>query len=153
MTELTVVRAAKNLKLLRYDAEQAIDAAAERTRARFATPGKHTIYDKKLQEGLRYLDAVAAGKTPADLSKYPYMAREVGPGKTAATAVDLANLWVAMNAAWEQVSPVIEDVSITAKARAKAATTAAAIASVAAAAAAVLDGIGEKPPERPKPRR
>ena len=155
MTELTVVRAAKNLELVRYDAERAIDAAAEQTRARFATPGKHTIYDKKLQEATRYLDAVAAGKTPADLSKFPYMRREVGPGKTAATPSELAQLWVAMNAAWEGVSPIIEDISITAKAKVKSARSRADIDSIKDAAAAALDGIGDKPPRRPgtKPRR
>jgi hypothetical protein len=156
MTELTVVRVAKNLALVRYDAERAIDAAADQTRARFATPGKHTIYDKKLQEAQRYLDAVATDKTPADLKKFPYMAREVGPGKTAATPLELAELWVAMNAQWEQVSPIIEDISISAKSQVKSARSRDDIDRIKTAAAAALDGIGERPPERPdknKPRR
>lgn len=155
MSELTVVRVAKNLALVRYDAERAIDDAADQTRARFATPGKHTIYDKKLQEATRYLDAIAAGKTPADLTKFPYMRREVGSGKTAATPEELANLWVTMNAQWEQVSPIIEDISITAKAQVKTARSRAEINAIRNTAASALDGIGDPPPRRPgnKPRR
>lgn len=150
MTGLTVVRAAKNLKFVRYRAEREIEAAADETRARFATPGKHTIYDKKLQEAQRYLDAVASGKPPADLKKFPYMSREVGPGKTAETPEDLANLWIAMNGQWEQVSPIIEDISITAKSRVKTARSAADIDQIKAEAITSLDSIGEKPPENPR---
>jgi hypothetical protein len=150
MTGLTVVRAAKNLKFVRYRAEREIDAAADETRARFATPGKHTIYDKKLQEAQRYLDAVSSGNPPEDLKKFPYMSREVGPDKTAATPEDLANLWITMNGQWEQVSPVIEDISITAKSRVKTARSAADIEQIKANAIASLDAIGEKPPENPR---
>jgi hypothetical protein len=146
---LTRIRATKNLDLPRYDAARSVEGAAERTRARFATPGKHTIYDKKLQEAQRYLAAVADGKTPADLKKYPYMERETGPGKTAETPVELANLWVSMNAAWEQVSPLIEDISITAKARIRAAGSTGDIRDITEAALSALDEIGEKPPPRP----
>jgi hypothetical protein len=149
---LTVIHRGKNLPLLRHEAEQRIEAAAAETRSRYATPGKHVIYDRKLKEAERYLAAVAAGNTPATLNGFPYMKREVG--KTAPTAVDLANLWIAMNAAWEDVSATIEEISITAKAEARAAGTAEDIASIAGTAAAALDAIGEKPPQRPnKPRR
>jgi hypothetical protein len=148
---LTVIHRGKNLPLLRHEAEQRIEAAAAETRSRFATPGKHVIYDRKLKEAERYLVAVSSGSTP-NINGYPYMKKEVG--KTAPTAVDLANLWVMMNSAWEDVSATIEEISITAKAQARAAGTAEDIASIADTAAAALDAIGEKPPQRPnKPRR
>lgn len=151
---LTPIRVGKNLDLLRYEAENDIEAAAARTRARFATPGKYVIYDKKLQEATRYLDAVAAGNPPNNLAKYPYLKREVGPGKTAPTALALAQLWVGMNAQWEEVSATIEEISVVAKAQARAGGSKAEIRAVAAAATAALDAIGDKPPERPnKPNR
>lgn len=149
---LTVVRAAKNLPWLRYEAEEIIEAAAARTRARYATPGKHTVYDRKVQEATRYLAAVEAGQTPANLSKYPYMKREVGPGKTAATALELANIWVGRNAEWEEISATIEGISVQAKADAKAAGRKEDIDAITAAAVTALDAIGDKPPERPKKR-
>lgn len=146
---LQTVRGSKNLDLSRYEAEQAIEYAAAETRARFATPNKHTIYDRKHREATRYLDAVAAGNTPANLNGYPYMRKEVGPGKTAETALELANLWVAMNAQWEEVSPVIEDISLTAKAQARSANSRADIDAIKDAALAALDAIGTPPPKRP----
>jgi hypothetical protein len=146
---LQTVRGSKNLDLSRYEAEQAIERAAADTRARFATPDKHQIYDRKHREATRYLDAVAAGNVPPNLNSYPYMKKEVGPGKTAETALELANLWVAMNAQWEEISPVIEDISLTAKAQARSANSRADIDAIRDAALAALDGIGTPPPKRP----
>ena len=146
---LQTVRGAKNMALSRYEAEQAIERAAAATRARFATPDKHVIYDRKFQEATKYLEAVAAGNTPANLNKYPYMKREVGPGKTAATAHELANLWVEMNAQWEEVSPIIEDISLPAKAGVRTARSRTDIEAIKNAAIAALDAIGTPPPKRP----
>lgn len=143
------IRGTKDLTIPRYDAESTIEDAANGVRSRFATPGKHTIYDKKLQEGVRYLEAVAAGKTPQDLKKFPYMNKEVGPGKTAPTAEALATLWVEMNAAWEQVSPSIEEISVTAKAAVKTARSKADIDKIVSDAIEELDQIGTPPPKRP----
>jgi hypothetical protein len=146
---LTRVRATKDLSVPRYEAELNIEAAANSVRGRFATPGKHTIYDRKLQEGTRYLEAVAAGKTPSDLKKFPYMAKEVGPGKTASTPEALATLWVTMNAAWEDVSATIEEISISAKAAVKTARSRTDIDKIADDARRKLDAIGTPPPQRP----
>ena len=146
---LQTVRGAKNMALSRHEAEQAIERAAAATRARFATPDKHVIYDRKFQEATKYLEAVAAGNTPANLNKYPYMKREVGPGKTAATALELANLWVAMNAQWEEVAPIIEDISLPAKAGVRIARSRTDIDTIRDAAIAALDAIGTPPPKRP----
>ena len=137
------------MALSRHEAEQAIERAAAATRARFATPDKHVIYDRKFQEATKYLEAVAAGNTPANLNKYPYMKREVGPGKTAATALELANLWVAMNAQWEEVAPIIEDISLPAKAGVRIARSRTDIDTIRDAAIAALDAIGTPPPKRP----
>jgi hypothetical protein len=147
---MTVIRAGKNLPWLRYEAEEIIEAAAARTRARYATPGKHTVYDRKVQEATRYLALVETGDTPTNLNKFPYMKREVGPGKTAPTALELANLWAAKNTLWEEISATIEGISVDAKAQARAAGRKEDIDAVTAAAVTALDAIGDKPPERPK---
>jgi hypothetical protein len=146
---LTVVRAAKNLPWLRYEAEQIVEDAAARARARYATPGKHTVYDRKVQEATRYLALVQTGDTPQNLAKFPYMKREVGPGKTAATALELANLWVEKNALWEDVSANIEEISVVAKAQARAAVGKASIDAITNSAVSSLDAIGDPPPQRP----
>lgn len=144
---LSRIVAAKNLALLRHRGEVAIDQAADRTRARFATPGKHQIYADKRAEAEAYLAAQAAG-TPIDMDRFPYLAAETGA--TAPTAGDLAALWLDMNRQWQQVAAAVEQVSVAAKAQVRAAPGAAAIDAAVAQAAAVLDGIGTPPPEPPK---
>ena len=81
-----------------------IDEKAEEVRARFATPGKHVIYDKKLQEALKYIEAINSNKPPSDLKKFPYLRKEVG--LTAPTPLELANLWISMNEAWDEGFPL-----------------------------------------------
>lgn len=144
---LTRIVASKNIDLLRYRGEQAIDAAAERTRARFATPGKHQIYSDKRNEAMAYLAAVAAGDS-IDMANYPYLAAETGV--TAPTTEDLATLWITMNAQWQQVAAVLEQITIGAKAQVRAAASSAVIDAIVSATVAALDGIGTKPPEPPK---
>lgn len=145
---LTRIVASKNLGLLRYRGEQDIDAAADRTRARFATPGKHAIYADKRNEAAGYLAAVVAGD-PIDMATYPYLAAETGI--TAPTTEDLANLWVTMNQQWQQVAAALEQITIAAKAQVRAANSGAVIDGIVSATVAALDGIGTKPPEPPKP--
>lgn len=144
---LTRIVASKNLDLLRYRGEQAIDAAADRTRARFATPGKHAIYADKRNEAIAYLVAAAAGD-PIDMAQYPYLAAETGV--TAPTTEALADLWIAMNAQWQMVAAALEQITIAAKAQVRAAASGAAIDAIVSATVAALDGIGTKPPEPPK---
>lgn len=146
----TRIRGTKDLTIPRYDAEQAIEDAANVARSRFATPTKHTIYDRKLQEGTRYLEAVAAGKPPQDLKKFPYMEKEVGPGKTAPTPEALATLWVTMNASWEHVSATIEQISVSAKAAVRLARSRADIDEITRVAVTELDNIGTPAPKRPR---
>lgn len=148
---LARVTAAKNMALLRHEAATAIDAKADEVRARFATPGKHTIYDRKLREAERYLDALSHGNNLPSLNGYPYLRAETG--LTAPGAEALARLWVAMSVQWETVSPAIEALALGAKAAVRAAGSKAAVDAAAAQATAALDAIGEKPPQRPdKPR-
>lgn len=145
---LTRIVATKNIDLLRYRGEQTIDAAADRTRARFATPGKHQIYSDKRNEALAYLTVLSAGD-PIDMTQYPYLAAETGV--TAQSTEDLANLWIAMNTQWQQVAAALEQITISAKAQVRAAGSGAVIDAIVSATVAALDGIGTKPPEPPKP--
>jgi len=145
---LSRVTAGKNLALLRHRGEAAIDRAAERTRARFATPGKHQIYADKRAEAEAYLAAQEAGEA-IDMDRFPYLAAEAGT--TAPTPGSLAALWLDMNRQWQQVAAAVEQVTVAAKAQVRAAPGAAAIDAVVAQASAVLDGIGTPPPEPPKP--
>jgi hypothetical protein len=54
-----------------------------------------------------------------------------------------------MNAQWEEISPVIEDISLTAKAQVRVARSRADIEAIRNAAITTLDGIGTPPPKRP----
>ena len=145
---LTRVQAAKNLPLRRYEAETAIDTAADGVRSRFATPNMHQIYADKRNEAERYVTALASGETP-DLADYPYLSKEIGV--TAATAEALAQLWLFMDSQWKQVAAVIEQIRVGSKAQVRTAGSAAEIAAIVAQTTATLDAIGDKPPQRPKP--
>jgi hypothetical protein len=121
-----------------------IDSKAEEVRARFATPGKHVIYDKKLQEALKYVEAVNSGKPPTDLKKFPYLRKEVG--LTAPTPLELANLWIAMNESWDAVSPLIEEISLRGKYAVKSAKSQDEIDEILLNTLDQLDAIGEPRP-------
>ena len=145
---LTRIVGRKNLDLLRYQGEQEIDVSADRVRARFATPGKHTIYDRKLREAEKYLEAVAGNKPPANLRKFPYLAAETGI--SAPTTELLAQLWVTMNEQWETISPAIEQITLGANPQVRNAPRKAEIDAIVEVTVATLDGIGDKPPKAPK---
>lgn len=148
---LTRVRASKNLALGKFEAEGAIDEAGRRTRARFATEGKHTVYAEKRSEAEKYMNALASGEAPEITTEtYPYISNEVGV--TAETPLDLCELWLYMDRIWKPVAATIENITMKAKAEVKAAGSQAALDEIAARAAAYLDTIGDKPPERPKPK-
>jgi len=121
-----------------------IDEKAEEVRARFATPGKHVIYDKKLQEAQKYVEAVNSNKPPTDLKKFPYLRKEVG--LTAPTPLELANLWIAMNESWDQVSPLIEEISLRGKYAVKSAKSQDEIDEILLNTLDQLDAIGEPRP-------
>jgi len=121
-----------------------IDRKADEVRARFATPGKHVIYDKKLQEAQRYIEAINSNRPPTDLKKFPYLRKEVG--LTAPTPLELANLWIAMNDSWDEVSPLIEEISLRGKYAVKSAKSQDEIDEILLNTLDQLDSIGEPKP-------
>lgn len=145
---LTRIRATKNIPLNRYEAEGAIDTAADSVRARFATPNMHQIYSDKRAEAERYLKLLAEGTGP-DMAEFPYLSAEIGI--TAATATDLANLWIYMNQQWQTVASIIEQIRIASKAQIRDAASQKQIDTLVQQAKFALDAIGDRPPERPKP--
>ena len=141
------ITATKNLPLLIHRGEQAIDQVASEVRARFATSDKHQIYSDKRNEAERFLDAIGSGDEP-DAAQYPYLSAETGV--SAATMLDLAYIWLSMDAAWKGVAALIEKITIDAKIRIRQGRNEAEIARISAQAVAVLDAIGTKPPRPPK---
>jgi hypothetical protein len=140
------ITASKNLPLLRYRGTEAVDQAASEVRARFATATKHQIYADKRNEAERFLTAVESGTEP-DASQYPYLSAETG--LSAATMLDLAYMWLAMDAAWKGVAALIEQITIDAKIRISEANDEAAISSIAAETRSTLEALGQKPPSPP----
>src|SRR5690349_8260188 len=106
--------ATKNLSVPIYDTETRIDKNATSVRSRFATTDKYQIYADKRNEAERFLAAVESGEEP-DASGYPYLSAETGV--TAATMIDLAYMWLAMDNAWKAVAALIENITIDAKIR------------------------------------
>jgi hypothetical protein len=141
------ITATKNMPLLRYRGEDAVDQVASQVRARFATPSKHQIYSDKRQEAERFLSAIDSGEEP-DTEQYPYLSAETGV--SAATMLDLAYMWLSMDAAWKSVAALIEKISIDAKIRIRQARNEAEITKIAVQTEAVLTALGTKPPEPPK---
>lgn len=100
-----------DLTAYRREAIARINEAAGQTRLQFITdiPGQQMLYQAKEQEAAAYL---AESPAPADLSNYPLMAAEVGPGLTALTPLDLAQTWLAMAAQWRGVAATIENIRL-----------------------------------------
>jgi hypothetical protein len=71
-------------------------------------------------------------------------------GVTAATLIDLANLWIALDRSWKQVAATIESLTVGAKAAIRSARGPGAIDAIVTDTIAALDAIGDKPPDRPK---
>lgn len=100
-----------DLTAYRRKAIAQINGAAGQTRLEFITdiPGQQMLYQAKEQEAAAYL---AESPAPVDLSAYPLMAAEVGPGLTALTPLDLAQTWLAMANQWRLVAAAIENVRL-----------------------------------------
>lgn len=147
MTTMIRITGTKNLDVIRYEAEQAIDDGANLVRTRFATVGKHQIYADKRAEADRFLASPQAKSNNPTLTDFPYLAAEVGI--TAPTAKALAELWIAMDRQWKLVAAAIENATFVAKAQIKTSRNPAQIKTVIDQAWAVLDTYGEKPPTRP----
>lgn len=141
---LTRIVGRKKMEVRQGIGTDRIDEKADEVRARFATPGKHVIYDKKLQEAQRYIEAINSNKPPTDLKKFPYLRKEVG--LTAPTPLELANLWIAMNESWDQVSPLIEEISLRGKYAVKSAKSQDEIDEILLNTLDQLDAIGEPKP-------
>ena len=97
---------------LRTWAIAAVDQAAGRKRLQFITdsPGQQAVYLAKEAEARAY---VALVSPPADLADYPMIASEIGI--TGATALEVANVWIAMADQWRDTSAAIENARLTAK--------------------------------------
>lgn len=149
---LTRVVGRKSLDVPIFDAQAVVEEKAREVRARFATDGKHQLYSDKRDEAMRYIAADDAPGPAPDLAGYPYIAAEVGI--SAPTPRALAELWLEMDRQWKQVAALIESISLDAKSRIRGAQSKDDMDKIAAETIAALDGIGEKPPERPnKPNR
>lgn len=144
------ITASKNTALLRYRGQVEIDQKANEVRARFATLEKYQIYADKREEAQRFLAEIDAGGEP-DASGYPYLVAETG--LSAATMIDLASMWVAMDASWKGVSALIEEITMGAKIRVGEALDQQAISEIVAEAQETLDVLGDKPPAPPKARQ
>lgn len=122
---MTEIRMTVDLAHLRAEAVRRVDKAAEAERQRWITggSGQAMVYLAKAAEARRYLATVPP---PADLADYPLLSAEVGI--TAATALDLAQTWLALDAGWTTVAARIEGARLAAKAAIAAASTPAAIA-------------------------
>lgn len=141
---MTRIYGKKNIVLRRDKAAKKIESKADEIRARFATPGKHVIYEKKYQEALKYIAAIVQNAPPPDLKKYPYIKREVG--LTAPTPLQVAQLWVSMSESLDQVAPLIEEVSLRGKYAVKSAQSQDEIDEIVLVTVDQLDSIGEPSP-------
>lgn len=121
---MTEIRMTVDLAQLRAEASRRVDRAAEAERQRWVTAGsgQAMVYIAKAAEARRYL---AATPLPADLADYPLLSAELGI--TAPTALDLAHIWLALDAGWTAAAARIEAARLAAKAAIAAAATPAAI--------------------------
>jgi hypothetical protein len=118
-----------DLERLRTDLKARIDVDAERQRLRYITggSGQAMTYARKVEQAR----AAIADAEPTPES-YPLLAASIGID--GATVIDVANVVIGMNAAWEVIGSAIEQVRLSGKATVDAATDEA---SVRAAFAAV----------------
>lgn len=80
--------------------------------------GQESIYRIKYEEAVAY---IAADPEPADLTDYIYMAKEVGV--TAPTALELAQVYLNLDAQWRALGALLEEIRIATIASIRAATT------------------------------
>lgn len=109
-----------NLATLKAALKAEIDAAAERERLRYITPGagQAMTYARKVEQAKAVLAAV--DPAPAD---YPMLAASIGID--GADIMTVANVIVAMDAAWEAIGAAIEAARLNAKKAVDQAVTAA----------------------------
>lgn len=114
-----------------------INGMADHVRRRFVTAiiGQEMIYIEKEAEARRYL---ALDPEPVDLSEFPFIAAEVGV--TAATAQQVAQLYLNLGAQWRIVGSQLENVRLSGVTAVEAATSIAAIDAAVDAVAQAIQG-------------
>lgn len=113
---------AEDLAALRSSFRRLIEDLISDVRLRFITdiPGQEAVYLSKADEAHAYL---ATTPEPSNLNEFPLLQAEVGI--TAGTATDLAQLWLANQAAWRQIAAILEGIRMAGYAAVDAATSAA----------------------------
>jgi hypothetical protein len=121
-----------DLLALKREVVAKINARAGAARATFITvlPGQDMLYLEKRGEAVAY---VAANPDPTTLGGFPLLAAEVGPGLTAPTAYQLAQIWLYMGEQWKLAAGQIETARLGAVYAVEAAATEAEIAAIEAA--------------------
>lgn len=121
-----------DLSTLKSDAIARVNERAGRVRRTFITdlPGQEMLYLEKLREAVDYM---AETPEPATLAAYPLLASEVGPGLTAPTAYQLAQIWLYLSGQWKAAAGQIETARLGAVYAIEAATSPAEITAIEAA--------------------
>jgi len=99
-----------NLDWHKGEAIKQINKSIGETRLTFITdlPGQEAIYQEKRDEASRY---ISEGR-PSDLADYPMLGAEAGI--TAATASDLADMWIGLNQQWVLIAADLEKIRMAA---------------------------------------
>ncbi len=106
-----------------------VKGQARQARGQFLTPGKDSVYLKKMTEAAAWTEA----GMPADLTAYPYLGGEVGI--TAASAAEVVALWQSRHQACTTASAAIEAIE---RQAVKAITQASTVAAVEAATSGLV---------------
>lgn len=125
---MEIRRAANTEEILagqaRKPAIDQINASADAVRRKYITAitGQDMVYKEKEGEAIRY---VAENPEPTTLDNYPFIAAEVGV--TAATAYEVAQVYLNSAAQWRQIGAALENARLGAIAAAETATTRASV--------------------------
>lgn len=114
-----------------------VNSAVSTVRKNYITDiaGQDMIYMRKEEQAISYIAA-----TDPILSQYPMIAAEVG--LTATTAYEVAQVWLYMSDAWQQIAAGLENVRLTATYAIEAATTEAEVQAAYAAFETSLAALG-----------
>lgn len=100
-------------------------------------PGQESLYTRKYEMAVDYLSQDPA---PADLSDYYLIEREVGI--TAATAQELCQIWLNMNALWEVIAGNLEEARLSTHKAINDASTRAEVDTAKEAGLLLIEGLG-----------
>jgi len=126
----------RNFDQTKKRAKYEVLVASEAARKHFITslPGQDAIYQAKYEEAL----AFQADPNP-DMAQYPFISAEVG--LTAATAAELAAMWIQLRTAWITAAASVENARFVANATINAATTVSEVYAAEAQLKASLDAV------------